>query len=226
MHHPANLQSDVTQPFFIDLVSRTDEARRGFETNPRVLQIVANGLSVERYRQLLLELYHVVWHFNPTCAAAASRLGDQHSEIRYFLYDHMMEEKGHEQWVVNDLEVVGVGRDDVGRHRPSNPLLALNGYNYWAADRRNPCSVLGMVYALEVIASVYGGPIAAAIKESLMLEDDRGISFISSHVTMDAEHMIELRLALNKIHDSESKDAIVESTIFNFDQFTRLLEAI
>jgi pyrroloquinoline quinone (PQQ) biosynthesis protein C len=153
-------------------------------------------------------------------------MGDQHSEIRYFLYDHMMEEKGHEQWVVNDLEVVGVGRQEVALHRPSSALLALNGYNYWAADRRNPCSVLGMLYALEVIASVYGGPIAAAIKESLLLEDDRGISFISSHVTMDAEHMAELRVVLNKLHDDESKDAIVESTIFNFEHFTRLLEAI
>ena len=226
MHHPAILPPDVTQPFFIDLISRTDEARRAFETNPRILQIVADGLPVERYRNLLLELYHVVWHFNPTCAAAASRMGDQHSEIRYFLYDHMMEEKGHEEWVVNDLEVVGVGRQEIARHRPSNALLALNGYNYWAADRRNPCSVLGMVYALEVIASVYGGPIAAAIKESLLLEDDRGISFISSHVTMDAEHMAELRVVLNKLHDDESKDAIVESTIFNFEHFTRLLEAI
>jgi pyrroloquinoline quinone (PQQ) biosynthesis protein C len=226
MLHSVILRPDVTQPFFIDLISRTDEARRAFETNPRILQIVAAGLSVERYRKLLLELYHVVWHFNPTCAAAASRMGDQHSEIRYFLYDHMMEEKGHEEWVVNDLEVVGAGRKDVAGHRPSNALLALNGYNYWAADRRNPCSVLGMVYALEVIASVYGGPIAAAIKESLMLEDDRGISFISSHVTMDAEHMAELRVVLNKLHDEDSKDAVVESTIFNFEQFTRLLEAI
>ena len=83
-----------------------------------------------------------------------------------------------------------------------------------------------MVYALEVIASVYGGPIAAAIKESLLLEEDRGISFISSHVTMDTEHMAELRLILNKIHDSETRDAIVESAILNFELFTRLLEAI
>jgi len=226
MRHPAILRADVTQPFFIDLVSLTDEARRAFETNPRVLQIVADGLSVERYRQLLLELYHVVWHFNPTCAAAASRLGDEHAEIRYFLYDHMMEEKGHEEWVVNDLEVVGVGRQGVRQHRPSNALLALNGYNYWAADRRNPCSVLGMVYALEVIASVYGGPIAAAIKESLLLDDERGISFISSHVTMDAEHMAELRVVMNKVSDSGAKEAIIESTIFNFEHFTRLLEAI
>ena len=151
---------------------------------------------------------------------------DRHAEVRYFLYEHMMEEKGHEEWVANDLEVVGVPIREVAAYRPSNSILALNGYNYWSADRRHPCSVLGMLYALEVIASVYGGPIAAAIKESLLLEGDRGISFITSHVTMDTEHMAELRILLNKIKDDEARDAITESTVFNFDQFTRVLEAV
>jgi hypothetical protein len=213
-------------PFFIDLVTHTDEARRAFESHPRILEIVANGLPLDRYRKFLLELYHLVWHFNPACAAAASRMDDEHRQVRYFLYDHMNEEKGHEEWVVNDLEFVDVGRSKVLAHRPSVDMLALIGYNYWSADRRHPCSVLGMVYALEVIASVYGGPIATAIKESLLLEDDRGISFISSHVTMDAEHMVELRVILNTIHDEAAKAAIVESTIVNFELFMRVLVAV
>jgi len=213
-------------PFFIDLVSRTDEARRGFETNPNVLEIVANGLPVERYRKLLLELYHVVWHFNPICAAAASRVPDAHRHIRYFLYDHMKEEAGHEEWVLNDLHAMGVQRTDVLNAPATLHCLVLTGDNYWVADRGHPCSVLGMVYALEVIASVYGGPISAAIRESLLLEGDQGISFISSHATLDAEHMAELRLVMNRIDDTDAKNAIVETTAFNFHQFTRILEAI
>ncbi len=221
-----SLIQPVTQPFFIDLVTSTDEARRAFETNPQVLAIVADGLSVQRYRRLLLELYHVVWHFNPTCAAAASRVSTEHAEIRNFLYDHMMEEKGHEEWVINDLSVMGVDRTEVLQYRPSNAILALNGYNYWSADRRHPCSILGMIYALEVIASVYGGPIASAIKESLLLDGNRGISFITSHVEMDTEHMADLRIVLNKIEDDSSKASIIETTVFNFETFTRVLEAI
>jgi pyrroloquinoline quinone (PQQ) biosynthesis protein C len=215
-----------TLPFFIDLVARTDEARRDFESNAKVLDMVANGLPVERYRALLLELYHVVWHFNPVCAAAASRLSDKHKQVRYFLYEHMMEEKGHEDWVLNDLAAMSVEAAAALRHKPSPHMLALNGYNYWAADRLHPCSALGMLYALEVIASVYGGPISAALTESLMLQDERGISFISSHATLDAEHMAELRLVLNTIEDDEAKQAITESTVFNFFHFTRVLESI
>jgi pyrroloquinoline quinone (PQQ) biosynthesis protein C len=212
--------------FFMDLVSRTDEARREFESNSKVLDIVANGLSVERYRKFLLELYHVVWNFNPVCAVAASRLSDEHREVRYFLYEHMEEEKGHEGWVLNDLEAVGVSSEISLNYAPSKTILGMNGYNYWAADRRHPCSALGMIYALEVVASVYGGPLTSAITESLLLEDERGISFISSHATMDAEHMAELRVILNKITDGAAQEAIVESTEFNFHQFGRVIEAI
>ncbi len=215
-----------TLPFFINLVTRSDESRRAFEASSRVLDIVANGLSLERYRKFLLELYHVVWHFNPVCAAAASRIDDRQRAVRYFLYEHMHEEKGHEQWVLNDLEVVGVARQEALAYQPSRRALGFIGYNYWAADRKHPLSVLGMVYALEVIASVYGGSMTAAIKESLLLEADRGVSFISSHAELDTQHMAELRIVLNSVDDAEAKNAIVESACVNIEQFARIVEAL
>jgi len=213
-------------PFFADLITRTDEARREFETNPVVLDAVAHGMPIARYRSLLLELYHLVWHFNPVCAAAASRVPDKLRQVRYFLYEHMHEESGHEQWVTNDLEAVGVSQATVLAHQPSMNTLALVGYNHWAADRRDPCSVLGMMYTLEVIASVYGGSFAEAIRSSLLLEGDRGVSFISSHATMDAEHMAELRQVLNTVDDEAAREAIVESTLVNFHHVTRVFEAV
>ncbi|MDP9046473.1 MAG: iron-containing redox enzyme family protein [Pseudomonadota bacterium] len=213
-------------PFFAELVSRTDEARRDFELNPVVLEAVGNGMSLQRYRLLLLELYHIVWHFNTVCAAAASRLPDAHRQIRYYLYEHMHEESGHEDWVMADLAAVGTAEADVRLHLPAVHTLALTGYNYWAADRRHPCSVLGMMYALEVIASVYGGTFAAAIRDSLLLEGDRGVSFISSHATMDAQHMASLRTILNTVEDEAAKEAIVESVTVNFHHLTRVFEAI
>jgi len=212
--------------FFADLVVRTDEARRAFETHPVVLDAVAKGLSLERYRTLLLELYHVVWHFNPVCAAAASRIGDEHKQVRYFLYEYMHEESGHEEWVRNDLEAVGVAPAATEAHPPSAFTRTLVGYNYCADDRHHPCSVLGMLYTLEVIASVYGGPFASAIKEALLLEGERGVSFINSHATMDAEHMADLRKILNTLDDPAACEAIVEATLVNFHHFTRIIEQV
>ncbi len=217
-------------PMFMELVTRTDEDRRAFETHPVVVEAVAQGMSVERYRALLLELYHVVWQFNPVCAAAASRMGSPADEalqpIRHFLYGHMHEEMGHETWVLNDLVAVGVPVAVATAHPPSVHTLSLNGYNYWAADRRHPASVLGMLYALEVIASVYGGPFASAIRESLLLDGDNGVSFIASHASMDAQHMAELRVILNQLQGEAALDAVVESVRVNFHHFTRIIESI
>ena len=217
-------------PFFAELITRTDEHRRAFETHPVVMQAVAEGMVVERYRALLLELYQVVWHFNPVCASAASRMGTPGLEdlqpIRHFLYSHMHEEIGHETWVLNDLVAVGVAAPDAMAHAPSEYTLALIGYNHWSAERQHPCSVLGMLYALEVIASVYGGPFANAIRESLLLDGTAGVSFIDSHATMDALHMAELRQILNLVTDPAAQAAVEQSVCVNFHHFTRIIEAI
>jgi len=167
-----------------------------------------------------------VWHFNPVCAAAASRMSDEWQAVRHFLYEHMHEETGHEEWVLNDLEAVGVQRSDARGHLPSAHTLALNGYNYWAADRRHPCSVLGMLYALEVIASVYGGTFASAIRESLLLEGIAGVSFIDSHATMDAQHMAHLRLVLNKVVAADGRAGVIEAVRVNFHHLTRIIEKV
>lgn len=211
---------------FAELVVQTDEARRNFETHTVVLDAVAHGMEAPRYRRLLTELYHIVWHFNPVCAAAASRIQDVHRDVRYFLYGHMSEESGHEEWVLNDLAAMGVNRQTARESAPGVFTAALCGYNYWSADRRHPCSVLGMIYALEVIASVYGGTFSSAIREALLLEGDRGTTFISSHATMDTEHMIVLRKVVNTLDDPIALAAVVEATNVNFHHFTRMFESV
>jgi Iron-containing redox enzyme len=100
------------------------------------------------------------------------------------------------------------------------------GYNHWAAERRHPCSVLGMMYTLEVIASVYGGPFASAIREAPLLEGDAGVSFIASHASLDAQHMVKLRQVLNQVQGDEARAAVAESVRVNFHHFTRMVEAL
>jgi Iron-containing redox enzyme len=86
--------------------------------------------------------------------------------------------------------------------------------------------VLGMFYALEVVASVYGGVFSQAIRESLLLDGDRGISFVSSHASMDADHIAELRTVINQIPDEPALDAITESTLLNFHHFGRIFASL
>lgn len=224
---PLRSGADDHEPaFFQELLERTDAARRQFETAEAVLEIVAHGMELSRYRHFLMELHAVVWHFNPVCAAAVSRMGPGRAWLREFLYRHMHEEAGHDDWVLQDLEAVGGRSIDVGRHLPSVPTRCLMAFNHWQADRGEPCGVLGMLYALEVIASVYASPFAAALRERLFLDGDHGVSFLVSHASLDTAHLAELRAVIDRLRDPLAQDAVVQSAEVNFAQFTRLIEVL
>ena len=83
-----------------------------------------------------------------------------------------------------------------------------------------------MMYVLEVIAAVYGGPFSAAVKESLLLVGDRGTSFLSSHASLDAQHMATLRHVLDPIESPPAQKAVLESVSVNFHQITEVISAL
>jgi len=207
--------------FFITLVEESDESRRSIESLPKVHAMMHKGLTLPEYQSFLRDLYHVVWHFCPIMAAAAARCGDNLRKVRYELYERIEEEKGHEEWVLEDLQAIGGDASHVGA--PSAPVQAMIGFNYYAAERVHPCSVLGMLYVLEVVASVYGGKVADSIARAIGRETAKGgFRFLSSHATMDADHMAQLNVLLRTIDDPAAQAAIIESTRVNFHQFGQL----
>jgi len=217
--------------FFITLVENSDASRRAIETSPRVHSMIHKGLTLAEYRAFLRDLYHIVWHFCPIMATAAARCGDNLRNIRYDLYERIDEEKGHEDWVAEDIAALGgdgkadiaaVGRDAKAA-APSAPVQAMIGYNYYAAERVHPCSVLGMLYVLEVVASVYGGKAADSIARAIGRDAGKGgFRFLSSHATMDADHFAQLNVLLKTIDDPAAQAAVISSTQVNFHQFGQL----
>lgn len=211
--------------FFITLVEMTDSSRRELELVPKVHSMIHHGLPLAEYKAFLHDLYHVVWNFCPVMAAAAARCDDRFRDVRYELYERIEEEKGHEAWVLEDVEAMGGDVSHVKANAPSAPVQALIAFNYWAADRVHPCSVLGMLYMLEVVSSVYGGRVADSIAHALKRDVDAGgFKFLSSHATMDVEHMAKLNRLVKTIGDPEAQRAIINSTRVNFYQFSKMFE--
>ena len=209
--------------FFITLVEDSDVSRRSIERLPRVNAMMHKGLALPEYRAFLHDLYHIVWHFCPVIAAAAARCDDTLRQVRYELYERLEEEKGHELWVLEDLEAMGGDTARARAEPPSAPVQAMIGYNYYAAEHVHPCAVLGMLYVLEVIASVYGGKVADSIARALGREAAAGgFRFLSSHATMDADHMAKLNVLLKTIDQPAAQAAVVHSTRVNFHQFGQL----
>jgi pyrroloquinoline quinone (PQQ) biosynthesis protein C len=209
--------------FFITLIEDSDAGRRALEDEPRVHAMIHHGLKLEEYRAFLHDLYHIVWHFCPVMAAAAARCGDEFRDVRYELYERIEEEKGHEAWVLEDVEAVGGDVAHVRTNPPSAPVQALIGFNYYGAERVHPCSVLGMLYMLEVVSSVYGGRVSDSIARAIGRDVNAGgFKFLSSHATMDVDHMAKLNKLVKTIADSGAQRAILNTTRINFYQFRQM----
>lgn len=209
--------------FFIQLVEDTDASRRALEVEPRVHAMVHHGLTLPEYVAFLQDLYHIVWHFCPVMATAVARCGDDFRDVRFELYERIEEEKGHEGWVLEDIEAMGSDVSAVRSSLPSAPVQAMIAFNYYAAEYVHPCSVLGMLYVLEVIASVYGGRVSDAIARRIGRDTTAGgFKFLSSHATMDLEHMASLNRLVKTIQDSAAQAAIIRSTRVNFHQFSQI----
>jgi len=209
--------------FFITLVELTDASRRSLEEIPKVHSMMNHGLTLQEYRAFLHDLYHIVWHFCPVMATAAGRCDDRFRQVRYEIYERIEEEKGHEAWVLEDIEAIG-GDVRAARHAPpSPPAQAMIAFNYYACERVHPCSVIGMLYMLEVISSVYGGRVSDAIARSLGRDvAGGGFRFLSSHAALDVDHMAKLNRLVKTIDDVDAQQAIVNATQVNFHQFGQL----
>ena len=206
--------------FFIKLVEDSDAGRRALEDVPRVHAMIHHGLTLAEYQGFLHDLYHIVWHFCPVMAASAARCGDEFRDVRYALYERIEEEKSHEMWVLEDVEAVGGDVASVRSNPPSAPVQAMIAFNYYGAERVHPCSVMGMLYMLEVVSSVYGGRVSDSIARALGRDVNAGgFKFLSSHATMDVDHMASLNKLVKTIADPQAQGSIINSTRINFYQF-------
>jgi pyrroloquinoline quinone (PQQ) biosynthesis protein C len=202
----------------------TDANRVELEGLPKIQEMLNGKMTQEEYKAFLMDIYHVVWHFCPIMATAASRCSDEFSEVRSHLYHNIEEEKGHENMVLDDLKAFGVDADAVRANKPSAPVLAMIAYNYYTSERVHPCTVIGMLYSLELISSVYSGQLATSISLGLDMPIAQGFTFLDSHSAMDLDHVAELRELLQKIEDPEVQEIIIDAIQMNFYMFIQFME--
>jgi hypothetical protein len=125
--------------------------------------------------------------------------------------------------VLDDIEAVKGDVQAARNDPPSMPVQAMIAFNYYSVERVHPCAVLGMLYTLEVIASVYGGRVSEAIARAIGRDVSAGgFKFLSSHATMDVDHMAKLNALVKTIADPAAQNSIVNTTRVNFHQFGQM----
>ena len=154
--------------FFITLLEMTDAARRSLEEIPKMNTMLHKGLSAVEYRAFLHDLYHIVWHFVPdawlrpprasttasaTCATSCTGASRRRRTTRPGC------SRTSRPWEATSPESAVLCR--------ATPAQCMIAFNYFCAERDHPCSILGMLYSLEVIASAYAATLSQSIAKSL-----------------------------------------------------------
>ena len=195
--------------FYDHLMNETENDREAFLAIPIVQHAIRHGSSRSLYIDFLTEAYHHVRHTFPLLALAASRTSDERYQDA--LIEYMKEERGHEKWILDDIQTVGGNPDAVRTGTPGEPCQIMVGYAYYAIEHISPYAFLGSVHVLEGMSMLLADKLADALKTSLGLESDAGFTYLRTHGSLDIEHVAFFRSLVDGFDDPVTHRIIVKS---------------
>ena len=122
--------------------------------------------------------------------------------LSYF-YIHLEEERGHDEWLANDLEAHGV---DISGYDCN--AMAMIGSQYYMIYHRHPCCLLGYMAVVE------GTP--TPIEEIEKLERAYGrrlFRFARFHAIKDQEHKVDLFNQIDNVPSHNADDILTSANI-------------
>ena len=154
-----------------------------------VLELAASASPKEALKQYLVQLYHYVRESCPLMELAAGGLDRNGAIFRSYLDRHTKEERGHERWVLGDLERLGVPRSLVRQSLPHVATMEMVGTQLYIINRVNPIAFLGYIFALES-----SPPTRASVDVLSQLFDvpASALTVLSRHAETDPKHLNEL----------------------------------
>lgn len=211
--------------FFERLERETTAERLSLYAVPQILDGVAGQISRETYVAYLGEAYHHVSHTVPLLTLARDGMDADHARFRTAMEDYIAEETGHEHWILNDIRNAGGDAEAVRLGPPGAATERMVSYAYDYVARVNPMGLFGMVYVLEGTSIALATHGAEALSSSLGLGPEC-FSYLSSHGSLDQEHMKFFAGLMATVEDPADQAAIVEVAKAVFGLFADVFRSI
>jgi pyrroloquinoline quinone (PQQ) biosynthesis protein C len=196
--------------FYQHLIEHTADARQGLLATPIIEGALRGQVSLPSYLAFLREAYHHVSHTVPLLQATQAALPAHHQWLFAELEEYIEEERGHEEWILDDIRACGGDADSVRSGQPSHATELMVAYAYDTIARKNPLGFFGMVLVLEGTSVSLALMAADAIQKPLSLPD-AAFSYLRSHGTLDQEHTKHLAALMDKVTDPKDQAAIVHA---------------
>jgi heme oxygenase-like protein len=129
-----------------------------------------------------------------------------------YLEHHLPEERGHDQWLLDDIAALGGDPDEVRRRMPSPAAASANGAQVWWIDHGHPVCFLGHAEVME------GWPADPAVLDEFQqrtgLPDD-GLRFFRRHALIDLRHRDEINALLDSLPLTDELQSLIGVSALN-----------
>jgi len=141
-----------------------------------------------------------------------------------YLHKHSEEERGHDEWLLQDLQSVGVDSTELLSRPPSGAVAALIGAQYYWVLHYHPVCILGYLMVIE------GDPPSRRSLQDLQSRSGLPPSAFRTmleHADLDIGHAAELADLLDRLPLSSShNEALGLSAISTVAGLTRILNEV
>jgi pyrroloquinoline quinone (PQQ) biosynthesis protein C len=149
----------------------------------------------ELYPEYLITSHGIVRASVPLMETALRALGSAGRDdalaahLAGYLDEHIPEERDHDEWILQDLEVLGVDRAAVLRRQPSASVAAMVGSQYYWILHHHPVALLGYICLLEAYP-----PVAAEVERLVERTgfDRAAFRTLLHHAELDPGHAQEV----------------------------------
>jgi hypothetical protein len=118
------------------------------------------------------------------------------SQLLPYFTQHIAEERGHEDWLLEDLEAIGISRDHVFGTVPHRLIAGVAGAQYYWISHVHPVALLGFFAVLEG-----NPPIASDLAD---IQEQTGMRMeafrmLTHHAEVDKAHAAEIYALLDRL---------------------------
>ena len=197
--------------FYDELLARTYAEREEFQSIPLLRAVLGGGvITPSMYLDFLAQAYHHVKHTFPLLSSAAARTTD--ARYQKSLLAYMNEERGHDEWILDDIRAIGGDAEAVRHGNPGAACELMVAYSYYVIEHVSPFAMLGSVHVLEGMSVALAHGAANAIQAGLGEPQEAGFSYLRSHGTLDVEHVALFRELVDGFVDEQIREIVVHSS--------------
>jgi pyrroloquinoline quinone (PQQ) biosynthesis protein C len=212
--------------FYDRLLAETAPAREAFLKIPIIVTTLDTGVGREQYLSYLAQAYHHVRHTCPLLGAALARCAQGDQRYRDALLEYIEEERGHDQWILNDIAALGGDAQAVRANEGDDAVRVMVAYAYYVIERVSPYALLGMVHVLEGMSVALAQRAAASIAQVVGSGTAAGFSYLTSHGALDQEHVAFFERLVNGIEDARQRQAIIDTARIMYRLFGEVFRSL